>query len=376
MARSADAMAGAAAAQAARNAAAAQADYLARIQAQSAAGRRVSPDTAVQGARAAGAVAANTPISNTFRPGEIVGGADRRLANGGAVVDGYYIPPGTKFTAAPTPAPTPTPTPTTSEETPKTTMPVDTGTPSGGGAGGAGGAAATPVSNVDATSQLFADALKALQEQYGVSQENINAAIARMEADPYNTMNAYRNMQLAPARVAADPLAQYMQSAGLSDQQSAAAAQLAQAEADAYMQAMQNVQNVLQQSQEQVNASRLADIGLIRTGAQQDLEANLNMLRLGLERERIGSLTGLQQRNLENEMNMRNTIANQIANVFAGQDVAPESILKLIQETLNRVNINQWTNIPGLGPDVVGRPVENNPIMTIQPYPNPFSPGA
>lgn len=372
MARSADAMAGAASAQAARNAAAAQADYLARIQAQSAAGRRVSPDTAVQGGRAAGAVAANTPISNTFRPGEIIGGPDRRLSNGGAVVEGYYIPPGTKFTAAPTPSVPSPDVPKTDGETPKTIMPVDTGTPSSGG----GAAAAAPVSNVDATSQLFADALKALQEQYGVSQENINAAIGRMEADPYNTMNAYRNMQLAPARVAADPLAQYMQAAGLSDQQSAASAQLAQAEADAYTQAMQNVQNVLQQSQEQVNASRLADIGLIRTGAQQDLEANLNMLRLGLERDRIGSVTGLQQRNLENEMNMRNTIASQIANVFAGQDVAPESILKLIQETLNRMNINQWTNIPGLGPDVVGRPVENNPVMTIQPYPNPFTPGA
>lgn len=348
MARSADAMAGAAAAQAARNAAAAQADYLARIQAQSAAGRRVSPDTAVAGAQAAGRVAAGGGgPTMSQKSWEQMSPLEQATALSKVDWNSPFFQQGKKDEGSKIVT-------TKTEEAPKTIMPVDTGTPSGGGGDGGGrggdaGAAATPVSNVDATSQLFADALKALQEQYGVSQENINAAIARMEADPYNTMNAYRNMRLAPARVAADPLAQYMQATGLSDQQSAAAAQLAQAEADAYMQAMQNVQNVLQQSQEQVNASRLADIGLIRTGAQQDLEANLNMLRLGLERERIGSLTGLQQRNIENEMNMRNTIANQIANVFAGQDVAPESILKLIQETLNRININQWTNIPGMG---------------------------
>lgn len=231
-------------------------------------------------------------------------------------------------------------TPTPAEEVPKTTMPVDLGTP-----------VVNPAvtSNVDATSQLYADALKALQDQYGVSQENINAAIARMEADPYNRANAYAQMQLAPARVAADPLAQYMAAAGLSDQQSAANAQLAQAEADAYQQAMRNVQNVLQQSQEQANLSRLADIGLIRTGAQQDLESNLNMLRLGLDKERIGALTGLQQRNLENQLNQRNAIANQIANIFSGQDVAPESILKLIEAALAKTNMNRWTDLPMMG---------------------------
>jgi hypothetical protein len=241
-----------------------------------------------------------------------------------------------------------------SSSTPATAAPVDTGTPSGsgsggsgsGGSGGSGGEAAAPVSNVEATSQMFADALKALQAQYGVSQENINAAIARMQADPYNTANAYATMQLAPARVAADPLAQYMQAAGLSDQQSAAAAQLSQAEADAYRQAMQNVQNVMSKSQEQANLSRLADIGLISTGAQQDLEANLNMLRLGLERDRIGALTGLQQQNLQNSLDMRNAIANQISSIFSGQDVAPESILKLIEQALSKINTNRWTSFP------------------------------
>ena len=228
--------------------------------------------------------------------------------------------------------------------TPATAAPTDTATPAPAPA--PDGTAPAPVSNVDATSQMFADALKALQAQYGVSQENINAAIARMQADPYNTANAYATMQLAPARVAADPLAQYMQAAGLSDQQSAAAAQLSQAEADAYQQAMQNVQNVMSKSQEQANLSRLADIGLIDTGAQQDLEANLNMLRLGLERDRIGALTGLQQQNLQNSLDMRNTIANQISNIFSGQNVAPESILKLIEQALSKINTNRWTTFP------------------------------
>jgi hypothetical protein len=209
--------------------------------------------------------------------------------------------------------------------------------------------APAPVANTQAFSDLFADAAKVLQEQYGMSQENINAAIARMRSDPYNTANAYAGMQLAPARVAADPLAQYMMSTGLSDQQSAAAAQLAQAEADAYGQAMRNVQSVLQQSQEQANASRLADIGLIETGAQQDLEQNLNMLRLGLEQQRIGGLTNLQQQNLQNSLEVRNAIANQISNIFSGQNVAPESILKLIEAALSKINTNQWTNFPGMG---------------------------
>jgi hypothetical protein len=233
-------------------------------------------------------------------------------------------------------------TPAPTEEVPKTTMPVEP----------------APVQNTQALSDLFADAANVLASQYGMSQQNIDAAIARMQADPANRANAYAAMQLAPARVAADPLAQYMLASGLSDQQSAAAAQLAQAEADAYGQAMKNVQNVLQQSQEQVNASRLADIGLIQTGAQQDLEQNLNMLRLGLEQQRIGGLTNLQQQNLQNQLDMRNAIASQIANIFSGQDVAPESILKLIESALSKVNVDRWTGLPSSNPIMVGRPVE------------------
>lgn len=220
------------------------------------------------------------------------------------------------------------------QETPKTTMPVD------------GGGAPAPVSNTQAISDMYAQALTELQRQYGVSQENINAAIGRMRSDPYNTANAYANMQLADPRVAANPVAEYMAAAGMAPGQAAAQQQMAQAEADAYQRAMQNVQNIMSTSQQQANLSRLADIGLIDTGAQQDLESNLNMLRLGLEKQRIGAVTGQQQQNLQNDLTMRNAIASQIASVFSGQDVAPESILKLIESALAKINTNRWTTMP------------------------------
>jgi hypothetical protein len=130
---------------------------------------------------------------------------------------------------------------------------------------------------------------------------------------------------------------------------------------------MQNVANVMSTSQQQANLSRMADIGLIETGAAQDLESNLNMLRLGMERERLGALTGLQQRNLENDISMRNAIAGQISNIFAGQDVAPESILKLIEQALAKMNTSRWTDMP-LPSDVV----RIQPVGT----PTPFVPGA
>jgi len=208
------------------------------------------------------------------------------------------------------------------------------GQTSGGGTTTGGGSApeirvpqptapAAQSSNVDTLSKMYADALAELQRQYGVSQENINAAIGRMEADPYNRANAYANLQIAAPRVAADPLAEYMAAAGLSGGQSAAAQQLSQAEADAYQQAVRNMANIMTTSQEQANLS-------------------LNMLRLGLEKERIGAVTGLQQQNLQNQLNMRNNIASQISNIFSGQNVAPESILKLIEAALAKTNTNRW----------------------------------
>lgn len=232
---------------------------------------------------------------------------------------------------------------------------------SGGGStttGGGGGGGRTSESrregreaatNVDTLSKMYADALAELQRQYGVSQENIMASIGRMKADPYNTANAYAAMQILNPQIAANPVAEYMAAAGLSPGQAQAAQQMAQAEADAYRQAMQNVQNVMSTSQQQANLSRLADIGLIETGATQDLESNLNMLRLGLEKERIGAVSGQQQQNLQNQLTMRNAIADQISSIFSGQNVAPESILKLIEAALAKINMNQWSTIPGMG---------------------------
>lgn len=203
--------------------------------------------------------------------------------------------------------------------------------------------------NVNTLSKMYADALAELQRQYGLSQENIMASIGRMKADPYNTANAYAAMQILNPQIAANPVAEYMAAAGMSPGQAQAAQAMAQAEADAYRQAMQNVQNVMSTSQQQANLSRLADIGLIETGAIQDLESNLNMLRLGLEKERIGAVSGQQQQNLQNQLTMRNAIANQISSIFSGQDVAPESILKLIEAALAKINMNQWSSIPGMG---------------------------
>lgn len=300
-------------------------------------------------------------IAATAQPGDIVGGPDRRLPNGGGVVDGVYIPPGIDFGALgggqPVESPSlplipavgnaPAATPiaaTTPDLTPASGLPVTgTGLPADTGGTAAPGATG---SNVEQTAKLYADALAALQQQYQTSQGNILDAITRMERDPYNKANAYAQMQVLSPTVAANPLAEYMAAAGMSGGQAAAAQNLAQAQADAYTRAMQNVQNIMSTSQQQANASRMADIGLVRTGATQDLESNLNMLRLGLEKERLGAVTGLQQRNLENEMAIRNALTSSISNIFAGQNVSPESILKLIESALAKLNMRNWTTLP------------------------------
>lgn len=207
----------------------------------------------------------------------------------------------------------------------------------------------TSMSNVDATRQYYADALKFLTDLANRGGQTIGESVARMKADPYNLANAYANLQLAAPTVAANPIAEYAAAAGLSDAQAAAAQQLAAAESAATGRALQNITDVMNTAQQQANLSRLADIGLIETGAQQDLQDRLATMALALKQSELGAITGLQQQNLQNQLNMRNAIANQISNVFAGQNVAPESILKLIQETLNRMNMSQWTNIPGMG---------------------------
>lgn len=241
-------------------------------------------------------------------------------------------------------------------DAPAETAPPSVAPPSGGPGQGS-------MSNIEATQKYFADALKFLSDLATRGGQTINESVGRMKADPYNLANAYANLQLAAPTVAANPIAEYAAAAGLSDAQAAAAQQLAAAESAATGRALQNITDVMNTAQQQANLSRLADIGLIETGAQQDLQDRLATMALALKQGELGAITGLQQQNLQNQLNMRNAIANQISNVFAGQNVAPESILKLIQETLNRMNMSQWTNIP-TGP-VVGRPVE--PDMRIQP---------
>jgi hypothetical protein len=331
--------------QAAQAAARAQADYLARIRAGSAAGNRISPDTAVAGAQAAGRVASGQGATMSQKPFEAMTKQEQMAALSKVDWNSPFFQQGKKDEGSKVVT-------TKTEETPKTIMPV--ATPSGGGGnggnggsgGGDGGGERTETSNVDAIAKMYAEALAELQRQYGVSQENINAAIGRMRSDPYNTANAYAQMQLADPRVAANPVAEYMAAAGMAPGQAAAAQQMAQAEADAYLRAMENVRDIMSTSQEQANLSRLADIGLIETGATQDLESNLNMLRLGLEKERIGALTGQQQQNLQTDIAMRNAITTAISNIFSGQDVAPESILKLIESALAKINTNRWTTLP------------------------------
>ena len=326
--------------EAARRAAAAQADYLARVQAGSASGNRISPDTAMAGAQAAARASSGQGATMSQKPWEAMTKQEQLTALSKVDWNSPFFQQNKPASTASTSTSTSS---SAADEVPKTTMPVDTG----GGGGGGGASAST--SNVDQTSAMYAQALEELMRQYGVSQENILASIGRMKSDPYNTANAYAGMQLADPRVAANPVAEYMAAAGMAPGQAAASQQMAQAEADAYLRAMQNVQNIMSTSQQQANASRMADIGLIETGATQDLESNLNMLRLGLERERLGALTGLQQRNLENDLQMRNAIASQISSIFSGQNVAPESILKLIEAALAKMNTNRWTGLPASG---------------------------
>jgi hypothetical protein len=300
-----------------------------------------------QAARAAGAVSVGVPISATYRPGEMVGGPDRRTANGGAVVSGVYIPPGTRFGAAPTtpsgnrggstqPALT---SPGFSTETPSFNIPGETGRQTGG----------QTQSNTEMLNQWFENAKKYLTDLATRGGQTISESVGRMKADPYNMANAYANLALAAPTVAANPIAEYAAAAGLSPAQAEAATQLAAAESAATGRALQNISDVMRTAQEQANLSRMSDIGLIETGAQQDLQDRLATMALALEQSRIGGLTGLQQQNLQNEMNARNNVANLVSSVFSGQNVAPESILKLIQETLNRMNTSRWTNIPGMG---------------------------
>jgi hypothetical protein len=94
-----------------------------------------------------------------LKPGQNVGGADRKLANGGAVINGIYLPPGLNFGGTQT-----KPSATTSP----------TGGAAGGGTGGAGGAGGGGTGGTTGgmtggttESTVPADWEQAAQEQYG-----------------------------------------------------------------------------------------------------------------------------------------------------------------------------------------------------------------
>lgn len=97
---------------------------------------------------------------STWKAGQNVGGADRKLANGGAVVNGIYIPPGLNFGG-------------TQTKPGATTSPTG-GAGAGGGTGGTGGgmaggmAGGTQTGTQPSTPAVIpADWEQAAQEQYG-----------------------------------------------------------------------------------------------------------------------------------------------------------------------------------------------------------------
>jgi hypothetical protein len=220
-------------------------------------------------------------------------------------------------------------------------------TPSSSGGEGSGETKKdkTTTVNTAALKKYYDNAIKALLDAVGQGGKSIGESIARMQASPYNTANAYANLIAQAPTVAANPIAEYAAAAGISPTMAAEQVALSQAQGDAYTRAMQNAIDVMSTSQQQANASRLADIGLIETGARQDLANNQLMLQLALEKARIGDITGLQQQNLQNELAARNAITNQISSIFQGQNVAPESILKLIEAALAKINTSKWSEI-------------------------------
>jgi hypothetical protein len=197
-------------------------------------------------------------------------------------------------------------------------------------------------SNVAELRAMYAKALQELQRQQTQSGETIAESIARMQSDPMNTANAYANLQAVAPTVAANPIAEYAASAGISPGMAEEAQRMATADADAYRAAVENLNQTMRTSQDVANQSRMADIGLIETGSRQDLANQANMLNLLLKQQELSGVSALQQRNLENEMAMRNALTSQISSIFSGQDVAPESILKLIEATMAKLNMARW----------------------------------
>jgi hypothetical protein len=124
------------------------------------AGGVFAPPTAPRSPRPEmGPLVSETGDFSRLIPGSNIGGADRKLANGGAVVNGIYIPPGLKFGPAPTGT---------------GTQPSSGGDVAGGGGGGTsgggtGGMGGTTGGTPDGTTApaVPIDWETAAQEQYG-----------------------------------------------------------------------------------------------------------------------------------------------------------------------------------------------------------------
>lgn len=133
--------------------------------------RRVSADTAE-------ALGAQRTTGAPWLPGGYVGGPDRVLANGGGVVDGFYIPPGLTFTSGSNN------TPSSGDSTP------------GGGNGGNGGNGGTPgsvnipglggdggASTLPSADSITSELLSEFEKIAAEEQARINAAGEKLLAD-------------------------------------------------------------------------------------------------------------------------------------------------------------------------------------------------
>lgn len=194
--------------------------------------------------------------------------------------------------------------------------------------------------NVDQLRAMYASAMAELQRQQTEGGQTVRDSISRMLRDPMNNANAYAALQAQAPNVVGNPLAEYAEATGISTDMANKSQQLANADAQAYQNAVQNVYNIMSASQQGANDTRMADIGMIETGANQDLATQANMLKLLLNQRETADVIALQQRNMENIQNQRNVITQQIQSIF-GNKIKPEELFKLVEATLEKIN-NQW----------------------------------
>jgi hypothetical protein len=197
--------------------------------------------------------------------------------------------------------------------------------------------------NVDQLRAMYASALAELQRQQYEGGQTILGSADRMRNDPMNNANAYAALRASAPNVVGNPLAEYAEATGMSTDMANKGQALANADAQAYQNAVQNMYNMMSASQQAANDTRMADIGMIETGANQDLVTQANMLKLLLNQRETTDVVALQQRNLENAINQRNIVTQQIQTLF-GQDkkMKPEALLELIEATLAKINTGQW----------------------------------